>query len=68
MKYKINWKEEADFINTYADSKIKRTKKEVLEYLEMIQAINGNQDFYSNEKSILKRYKHNLKEMGVFEE
>ena len=53
----INWKEEADLINAYADSRIKRTKKEVLEYLEMIISINGKEYLYQNERILLRKLK-----------
>lgn len=49
----INWEEEAERINGYADWEVFPTKESVLEYIEVIIAINGFDDLFSNEKEIM---------------
>ena len=50
----INWKKEAQFINTYSDTKIKGTEEAVRDYLDNIICLNGEQYLYLNEKELLK--------------
>jgi len=55
MENEINWKEEGEYINSYADFEIEETKEGVLDYIEFITSINGEGYLYSNEIEILKK-------------
>jgi len=58
----MNWKLEAQIINQYADWEIEETKQGCFDYLEVIMAINTEEDLYSNEKPIWEIMK---KELGI---
>jgi len=51
----INWKEEAEVINSYSDFQIQETKEGVLDYLEFIISVNGTEYLFTNEKELLKK-------------
>ena len=63
---KIDWKKEAEFINTYSDYTIKLTKEGVVDYVEFISSINSYEELFSNEKRLYKYIiKHILKNKEV---
>lgn len=49
----IDWIEEAEHINMYAEWEIKPTKEGVFEYIEIITSINGEEYLFENERKIM---------------
>jgi len=58
----MDWKKEAQIINSYADWEIEETKEGCFDYLDVIMSINAEEDLFSNEKPIWEIMK---KELGV---
>ena len=55
----MNWEEEAEIINNYADIKINLTKQAVIEYIIMIVEINGEEYLFLNEMILWEIIKNN---------
>jgi len=53
----MDWEKEAETINSYSDYEIENNKRGVLDYVEFILCINGEEYLFSNERKILKYLK-----------